>query len=97
MKNQRDGGRARMSTTHLCYDGGDPIPHNGPARMALPVVQMLNLERPICLAPDRTNWQDNSRAFNDYRKRWAIERLFGGAKTRGLNLEVIRIHRLALA
>ena len=55
MKNQRDGGRARMSTTHLCYDGGDPIPHNGPARMALPVGQMLNLERPICLALDRTN------------------------------------------
>jgi Transposase DDE domain len=34
-----------------------------------------------------TNRKDAARALNDYRKRWAIECLFGDAKTRGLNLE----------
>jgi hypothetical protein len=34
-----------------------------------------------------TNRMDAKRALNDYRKRWAIECLFGDAKTRGLNLE----------
>lgn len=34
-----------------------------------------------------TNRPDPKQALNDYRKRWAIECLFGDAKTRGLNLE----------
>jgi hypothetical protein len=38
-----------------------------------------------------TNRQDARQALNDYRKRWAIECLFGDAKTRGLNLEDTRI------
>jgi len=39
-----------------------------------------------------TNRDDDPRqALNDYRKRWAIECLFGDAKTRGLNLEDTRI------
>ncbi|CAN7617314.1 IS4 family transposase [Pararhizobium sp. LjRoot238] len=38
-----------------------------------------------------TNRQDVRQALNDYRKRWAIECLFGDAKTRGLNLEDTRI------
>jgi len=38
-----------------------------------------------------TNRDDPKQALNDYRKRWAIECLFGDAKTRGLNLEDTRI------
>lgn len=34
-----------------------------------------------------TNTDDAPRALRDYRKRWAIECMFGDAKTRGLNLE----------
>lgn len=34
-----------------------------------------------------TNRDDPAQAFNDYRKRWAIECLFGDAKTRGFTLE----------
>lgn len=36
---------------------------------------------------DRRHQPDVRQALNDYRKRWAIECLFGDAKTRGLNLE----------
>jgi hypothetical protein len=38
-----------------------------------------------------TNRDDPRQALNDYRKRWAIECLFGDAKSRGLNLEDTRI------
>jgi len=38
-----------------------------------------------------TNRDDPAQALNDYRKRWAIECLFGDAKTRGLNLEDTRL------
>lgn len=38
-----------------------------------------------------TNRDDARQALNDYRKRWAIECLFGDARTRGLNLEDTRI------
>lgn len=34
-----------------------------------------------------TNRSDPNQAFNNYRKRWGIECLFGDAKTRGLNIE----------
>lgn len=34
-----------------------------------------------------TNRTDANQALNDYRKRWAIECLFGDAKARGLNIE----------
>jgi hypothetical protein len=52
---------------------------------------------PVCLVAKRlatdewlivaTNCPDPKQALNDYRKRWAIECLFGDAKTRGLNIE----------
>jgi hypothetical protein len=38
-----------------------------------------------------TNRPDARQALNDYRRRWAIECLFGDAKTRGLNVEDTRL------
>lgn len=38
-----------------------------------------------------TNADNPKQALNSYRKRWAIECLFGDAKTRGLNMEDTRI------
>lgn len=75
--------RKRARTHTLSWKGKISGDDGGSAELTICVRKLKSGEWLIIA----TNAANPKKAFNDYRKRWAIECLFGDVKTRGFNLE----------